>query len=96
MYGNTNGVPITEHLPITAHTRKGRVRAAMAEELADLTSMGDLAVATARASDYFGPRATVQSPLGERVIGNALKGKPAQVVGDPDHPHSYTYVPDIG
>ena len=57
---------------------------------------GELDVATARASDYFGPGALEQSPLGELVIGKALAGKTAQVVGDPTQPHSYTYIPDAG
>jgi nucleoside-diphosphate-sugar epimerase len=96
MYGDTKGVPITERLPNAAQTRKGRVRAAMADELAQLGSKGDLQVATARSSDYFGPHATDQSALGDRVIGNALKGKPAQVIGNPDQPHSYTYAVDAG
>jgi len=94
MYGDTKGAPITEDLPHAAHTRKGRVRAAMAEELRRLSSAGDLAIASARGSDYFGPRATGQSPLGSRVIGRALAGKSVQVIGDPDQPHSYTYTPD--
>jgi nucleoside-diphosphate-sugar epimerase len=95
-YGDTHGAPITEALPNAPHTRKGKVRAAMADELARLSAAGDLAAATARASDYFGPYATSQSPLGERVIEAALAGKAAQVVGDPDQPHSYTYAADVG
>ena len=96
MYGDTKGALITERLPNAAHTHKGRLRADMAEELVQLSARGDLQVATARASDYFGPGATDQSPLGDRVIGHALKGKSAQVIGDPDQPHSYTYAPDAG
>ncbi len=96
MYGDTHGAPISENLPDAATTRKGKLRAAMAAELKALADAGNLAVATARASDYFGPRAREQSPLGTRVIGHALTGKPAQVVGDPDQPHSYTYLADIG
>ncbi len=96
MYGDTHGAPLSEDLPHAATTRKGKVRAAMAAELRALAEAGDLAVATARASDYFGPRAREQSPLGTRVIGRALAGKSAQVVGDPDQPHSYSYLPDIG
>ena len=95
-YGDTGGAPITEDLPHAAHTRKGKVRAAMAVELKRMSAAGDLAVATARASDYFGPGATEQSPLGARVIGRALDGKSAQVIGDPDQPHSYAYVGDAG
>lgn len=94
MYGDTGGAPITETTPQRPHTRKGVVRAAMADQLRRLSNAGDLAVTTARASDYFGPRATDQSPLGDRVIGAAIAGRPAQVVGDPDQPHSYTYAPD--
>jgi nucleoside-diphosphate-sugar epimerase len=96
MYGDTRGVTITEDLPYSAHTKKGKLRAEMAEELAALSQAGDLAVSTARASDYFGPRATTQSQLGDRVIGRALAGKSAQVLGDPDQPHSYTYSVDAG
>lgn len=96
MYGDTRGAPMTETTPQRPHTRKGRVRAAMADQLRRLHDAGDLAVTTARASDYFGPRATTQSQLGDRVVDAALAGKPAQIIGDPDQPHSYTYAPDAG
>lgn len=94
MYGDTNGEPMTETTPMRAHTRKGKVRAAMAEQLQALHESGDLRVSTARASDYFGPRGTSQSPFGDLVIGAALAGKAARVMGDPDQPHSYTYTVD--
>lgn len=94
MYGDTNGEPMTETTPMRAHTRKGRVRAAMAEQLQALHESGDLRVSTARASDYFGPRGTSQSPLGDLVIGAALAGKATRVMGDHDQPHSYTYTVD--
>ena len=48
-------------------------------------------MATARASDDLGPWGTDQSPFGDLVIGDALAGKPARVVGDPDQPHTHTY-----
>lgn len=96
MYGDPGGAPMTESTPSRPHTRKGVVRSSMADELAALHAAGDLDVTTARASDYFGPGGTVQSPLGDRVIGRALAGKSAQVLGDPDQPHSYTYIPDAG
>jgi nucleoside-diphosphate-sugar epimerase len=52
-------------------------------------------VAIGRASDFFGPR-VLASAAGEQVFGRAVEGKSAQVVGDPDQPHTYTYAPDIG
>lgn len=30
------------------------------------------------------------------MFGPARRGKPASVLGDPDQPHTYTFVPDIG
>ncbi len=62
MYGNTGGHAIDESTPMKPHTRKGTVRLEMAEELAELSDKGDLELATARTSSYFGPRATWQSP----------------------------------
>ncbi len=94
MYGDTKGQPMTETTPHQAHTRKGMVRKQMAHQLAELHAAGDLDVATVRASDYFGPRGTDLSPLGDTVIGAALRAKPARVLGDPDQPRSYTYTID--
>jgi nucleoside-diphosphate-sugar epimerase len=95
MYGPTGGRPITEDLPYAPNTRKGRVRARMSEELMEAHKSGRVQVAIGRASDFFGPRALV-SAAGEQVFGRAVEGKSAQVAGDPDQPHTYTYAPDIG
>jgi nucleoside-diphosphate-sugar epimerase len=95
MYGPTGGRPITEDLPYAANTRKGRVRARMSEELKEAHKSGRVRVAIGRASDFFGPRA-LASAAGEQVFGRAVEGKSAQVAGDPDQPHTYTYVADIG
>jgi nucleoside-diphosphate-sugar epimerase len=95
MYGPTNGRPITEEMPYAANTRKGRVRARMSQELMEAHQSGKVRVAIGRASDFFGPR-VITSAAGEQVFGRAVRGKSAQVAGDPDQPHTYTYAPDIG
>jgi nucleoside-diphosphate-sugar epimerase len=95
MYGPTDGRPITEDLPYAPNTRKGRVRATMSKELMEAHRSGRVRVAIGRASDFFGPR-VITSAAGEQVFGRAVEGKSAQVAGDPDQPHTYTYVPDIG
>jgi nucleoside-diphosphate-sugar epimerase len=95
MYGPTDGRPITEDLPYAATTRKGTVRASMSKELMEAHKSGRVRVAIGRASDFFGPRA-LTSAAGEQVFGRAVDGKSAQVAGDPDQPHTYTYTPDIG
>jgi len=95
MYGPTEGRPLTEDLPHAPNTRKGRVRARMSEELIEAHQSGRVRVAIGRASDFFGPRVLV-SAAGEQVFGRAVQGKSAQLAGDPNQPHTYTYVPDIG
>jgi len=95
MYGPTDGRPLTENLPHAPNTRKGTVRARMSQELMEAHTSGRVRVATGRASDFFGPRVQV-SAAGEQVFGRAAQGKSAQVAGDPDQLHTYTYAPDIG
>jgi nucleoside-diphosphate-sugar epimerase len=94
-YGPTGGRPMTEDLPLAATTVKGRTRAAMTGELLAAAADGRVRVAIGRASDFFGPGVTQGSTLGERVFGNALAGRRADFIGDPDLPHTYSYVPDI-
>ena len=96
MYGRPAGRPLTETRDYAAHTKKGKLRGRMATELLDAHRAGRVAVAIGRASDYFGPRGGAQSNLGDRLFPAALAGKTATVLGDPDQPHTYTYIPDIG
>jgi len=93
-YGPTNGEAMTEDLPLAATTVKGRTRAAMTQELFEAADAGRVRIAIGRASDFFGAGAT-ESALGERVFGNAVAGKRADLIGNPDLPHTYSYIPDI-
>jgi nucleoside-diphosphate-sugar epimerase len=94
-YGPTGGRPMTEDLPLAATTVKGRTRAVMTAELLAAAEAGRVRVAIGRASDFFGAGVTRGSTLGERVFGNALRGRRADFIGNPDLPHTYSYVPDI-
>jgi nucleoside-diphosphate-sugar epimerase len=96
MYGRPAGQPLTESRAEAAHTTKGRLRAAMARTLLAAHAAGRVEVALGRASDYFGPRGGAQSNLGDRVFPAVLDGRRPRVLGDPDQPHTYTYIPDIG
>ena len=87
-------LPMTEDLPLSASTSKGRTRAAMTAELLAASDAGQIRLAIARASDFFGAGVT-QSTLGSRVFGQAVRGKPVDFIGNPDLPHTYSYVPDI-
>jgi nucleoside-diphosphate-sugar epimerase len=92
-YGPPRG-RLVETMAANPTSAKSATRAAMTAELLDAHRAGQVEVVIGRASDYFGPGAT-RSALGETVFGAALAGKTAQVMGDPDQPHSYSYTPDV-
>ena len=94
LYGPHDG-PLTEALPHAATTRKGAVRARMAEALTEAHDRGEAEVAVGRGSDFFGPHVTT-SALGDRVFAPVLDGKTAAVAGDPSLLHTYTFVEDFG
>ena len=93
-YGPTGGKPMTEDLPLLAATVKGQTRAAMTRELLDAAEAGRVRIAIGRASDFFGPGVT-ESTLGKQVFAKAVSGKRADFIGNPDLPHTYSYVPDV-
>jgi nucleoside-diphosphate-sugar epimerase len=92
-YGPVAG-PLTEDLPYRATGPNGRVRIALAEKLTTAHQTGRVRAAIGRASDYYGPWGR-QSTAGERLFIPALAGKPTQVLGDPDQPHTFTYLADF-
>ena len=92
-YGPVDG-PLTEDLPARATGPNGRVRAALAAELLEADAAGTVRAAIGRASDYYGPWGR-QSSAGERLFLPAIRGKATQVLGDPDVPHTFTYLGDF-
>ena len=95
IYGDTDGRPLTEDLPHNAHTRKGRVRAGMAEAALAAHRAGKVSVVIGRGSDFYGPWA-LGSSHGDRVFYPALAGKAASFAGKLDIPHTATYIGDFG
>jgi nucleoside-diphosphate-sugar epimerase len=93
-YGPTGGRDLIETLSVQPTWIKAAIRAAMTDELVTAHRVGRVEVAIGRASDYVGP-GTRHSALGETVFGHALNGRTAQVMGDPDQLHSYSYTPDV-
>lgn len=93
-YGPIHGRDLVETLQAHPTSAKASTRAAMTTELLEAHRTGRVEVAIGRASDYFGPGAT-HSALGETVFATALTGRTAQVMGDLDQPHSYSYTPDV-
>lgn len=87
--------PLVESMPLSATTRKGKVRADLWRALESEWTAGRLKVTAGRASDFFGPHAG-KSAVGERYFLPLLRGKKAEVMGKPEALHSYTYVSDFG
>jgi len=95
MYGDTDGKPMTEDTPYNAHTRKGRARGEISRAAFDAHKEGRVQVTAARGGNFFGPWGT-ESTMGARAFYPLLRGKPAQLIGRTDLPHSHTYVKDFG
>lgn len=90
-YGPVDG-PMTEELPDRATTRKGRLRAELAETLLAAHRAGTVRAAIGRAADFYGTGAN--SIAGDRLFRAVVAGKKASWPATLDAPHSMTYLPD--
>lgn len=95
MYGEMNGKALDENMPHNAHTRKGRVRGEISTAAFDAHKAGRVRVTAARGGNFFGPWG-IDSTMGARVFYPLLRGKPAQLIGRTDLPHTHTYLKDFG
>jgi len=91
MYGRVHG-PMTEETPVHPVSRKGEVRAAIADMLMNEVRLGNLHALIARSADFYGPGALgfVQA----MVFDNLMKGRKAQWLVNDGVKHSLTYTPD--
>jgi nucleoside-diphosphate-sugar epimerase len=87
--------PMTEDMPLAATGAKGRLRAQLWADALAAHGAGRARVTEVRSSDYFGPGASDQTPVGTRFVPPLLAGRRATFLGDPDVPHSWTYLPDV-
>jgi len=84
--------PMTEADPLATTGTKGKVRAGMWHDALAAHDAGRVRATEARASDFVGNGANGHL---DRVVPRVLAGKGARVLGDPDAPHSWTFVPDV-
>ncbi len=92
MYGQFEG-RLREDFPIQPNTKKGRVRAAMAQDVLEAHRAGRVRAAIGRASDFFGPD---DPSLTSYAIRPVVLGKPINLMGRTDQPHTFVYVADFG
>ncbi|MER7301419.1 NAD-dependent epimerase/dehydratase family protein [Nocardioides sp. NPDC127514] len=89
-YGHVTG-PMTEQTPRNADFGKPAVRV----ELLGARNASPTPTVSVAASDFYGPLVRT-AHAGERMVPTVLAGRTMRVLGDPDAPHSWTYVPDLG
>ncbi len=87
--------PMTEDLPLAATSVKGRVRVAMWENALAAHRAGRVRVTEARASDFFGPTVGTNTMMGTAFMPRILAGRAPYVIGRPDVPHSWSFMPDV-
>lgn len=95
LYMYDSSKPMTEASPVAPVSRKGALRQKMAEEVMAAHTRGEVRTTALRSSDYYGP-GVLGSALGERVFGNLVAGKKAQLSGSTKMPHSFSYIEDVG
>jgi nucleoside-diphosphate-sugar epimerase len=96
MYGPDFLNGMTEETPIVPPSKKGKVRAKIADMLMDEVKKGGLTALIARAADFYGPGHQNTSMLTETVIKPLSKGKKANWLSSVNYKHSFTYTPDAG
>jgi len=94
LYGRVQGW-MTEETPVHPTSKKGEVRAAIAEMLLSEVRAGNLTALISRAADFYGPH-TPTSVVNLLVFENLRKGKKAQWLLNDMVRHSFTYTPDAG
>jgi nucleoside-diphosphate-sugar epimerase len=86
--------PLLETMPLTTYGRKPSVRARITQMWQAAAAEGRVRTAAVRASDFYGPDVAT-SVLAAYGVARLLKGQPALVPYNPDHPHDWSYVPDV-
>ncbi len=90
-YGKVNGW-MTEKTPMNPSSKKGEVRAQIAEQIINEYNQGNLNAIIARAADFNGPTKT--SFVHPLVYDKVMNGKKAQWFINADLRHSLTYTAD--
>lgn len=96
MYDKNHLNGMTEETPIAPPSKKGRIRAQVADLILQDVAQGHLQALIARSADFYGPGIANSSMLNETVIKPLMAGKKANWVGGANFRHSFTYTPDAG
>jgi nucleoside-diphosphate-sugar epimerase len=92
--GRTHGRPMNEDTPPRPCSRKGEIRARLAESLWAADKAGLVRVAVGRAADFYGPQGRL-SQFGDFFWPRVLQGKSGPVLMRLDTPHTYSFTHDV-
>lgn len=94
MYGPHDG-PLHEDLPLTSFGVKPSTRSDVTRMWQEAARRGRVKWTALRAPDFYGPGVTL-SHIGDTGLAAIAQGKAANLIMEPDQPHAFAYVPDIG
>ncbi len=94
MYDRDHLCPMDENTPIRPTSKKGAVRAEVAQMLVHAADKGEIDALIARSADFYGPGRQKNSVLTQTVFDRLSAGKSAQWLLSVDHKHSFTYTTD--
>jgi len=89
MYGKVDG-RMTEDSPVHPVSKKGEVRAEIADMLLDAMERGDINATIGRSADFYGPDTRISSKFFEGTYNEGI----ATWMGSPDVMRAWSYTPD--
>ncbi len=94
MYDPAHMHHITEETPVNPASKKGKIRAEVAEMIMEEVKAGTLNALIARSADFYGPDIQNTSILNETVLKPWSQGQKANWMISTKFKHSFTYTPD--
>jgi nucleoside-diphosphate-sugar epimerase len=94
LLGRPNGQRLSEQSPIAPCSKKGEIRAREWQEWLAAHHKGDVRLVCGRASDFYGPGATL-TYFGDAFMPAALGSGVARWLTRIDTPHTYHYTLDV-
>lgn len=85
---------MNEETPINPPSKKGKIRAQIADMILSKVKEGKLTALIARSADFYGPGIKNTSMLTETVFKPFSSGKKANWMASLNYKHSFTYTPD--
>jgi nucleoside-diphosphate-sugar epimerase len=97
MYDENHIGKMTEISPINPPSKKGKVRAEIANMILEAIKNDGLKALIARSADFYGPGIPKNNSLLNEIVFKPLsKSKKANWLCSPEHKHSFTYTVDAG